>query len=102
VRTKQDFNVEKPIFIDVFDSGKMWSVEVQTLGRERIKTPAGEFDTIKIKTYPKYEGVFMHKGEIFIWFTDDARKIPVLMHSTISIGSIVATLTEIQIGKDRP
>ena len=56
----------------------------------------GEFNTIKVRTYPKYEGVFMHKGEIFMWLTDDYRKIPVLMKSTIAIGSIVATLTEMK------
>ncbi len=102
VRTRQDFTVEKPILVDIVDGGKLWLVEVYTLGKERIKTPAGEFNTIKIKTYPKYEGVFMHKGEIFIWVTDDERKIPVLMQSKIAIGSIVVTLTNIQGGKDKP
>jgi hypothetical protein len=102
VRTRQDFIVGKPIVVDVHDSGKTWSIEIHTLGRERITTPAGEFDTIMIKTYPKYEGVFMHKGEIFIWLTDDARKIPVLMKSRISIGSIVATLTELRDGDKKP
>jgi len=101
-RTRQDFIVGKPIVVDVLDGGKVWSVEVQTLGKERVKTPAGEFDTVKVKTYPKYEGVFMHKGEIYIWLTDDSRKIPVLMKSIISIGSIVATLTEIQGGNNKP
>jgi hypothetical protein len=102
LRTRQDFSKEKPIIMDVHDSGKTWAVEIQTLGKEKISTPAGEFNTIKVKTYPKYEGVFMHKGEIFIWLTDDARKIPVLMKSMISIGSIVATLTAIQAGQDKP
>ena len=102
VRTRTDFNVSKPMVIDVHDSGKTWAVEVQTLGREHITTPAGAFDTIVVKTYPKYEGVFMHKGEITIWLTDDARKLPVLMKSKISIGSIVATLIEVQEGKGNP
>jgi hypothetical protein len=102
VRTRKDFVAGKPIVVDVHDSGKTWVVEIQTLGRERITTPAGEFDTIKVMTHPRYEGVFMHKGEIIIWLTDDMRKIPVLMKSTISIGSIVATLTEIQARKDNP
>ena len=88
--------------VDVHDGGKNWSVEIQTLGKEKITTPAGEFNTIKVKTYPKYEGVFMHKGEIYIWLTDDARKIPVLMKSIITIGSIVATLTNIEDGKSKP
>ena len=98
LRTREDFAIGKTYVINVHDSGKNWSVEVRTLARERVKTPAGAFDTIKVKTFPKYEGVFMNKGEIFIWLTDDSRKIPVLMKSTISIGSIMTTLTNIQPG----
>ena len=102
LRTKKDFIVGTPIVFDIHDSGKNWSVEVHVLGRERLRTPVGEFDTIKVKTFPKYEGVFMHKGEIFIWLTDDSRKIPVLMKSTITIGSIVSTLTEMKLGEEAP
>ena len=100
LRTRDDFIVGKAIIIQVHDSGKNWSVEVQTLGREKVTTPAGKFSTIKVRTFPKYEGVFMNKGEIFIWLTDDKRKIPVLMKSTISIGSIVSTLMKMEPGKD--
>ena len=100
LRTREDFSTDGPIVIDVYDGGKTWAVEIQTLGREKIKTPLGEFNTIKIKTYPKYEGVFLHKGEIFMWLTDDNRKIPVLMKSKISIGSIVATLIELKQGEE--
>ncbi len=100
LRTRDDFIVGKPIIIQVHDSGKNWSVEVHTLGRETVTTPAGKFATIKVRTFPKYEGVFMNKGEIFIWLTDDSRKIPVLMKSTIAIGSIVSTLTKRETDKD--
>jgi hypothetical protein len=99
LRTRRDFTAGQSILVDVHDSGKTWSVEIQALGRERITTPAGEFDTIKIKTYPRYEGVFMNKGEIYIWLTDDERRVPVQMQSIISIGSIIATLTELLEGK---
>ncbi len=99
VRTRADVVVGKTILVDVHEGGKNFAVEIQVLGREKVKTPAGEFNTIKVRTYPKYEGVFTHKGEIYIWFTDDGRKIPVLMKSTISIGSIVATLTKMEGGK---
>ena len=98
LRMQEDFTIGKTHVINVHDSGKNWSVEVNTLSRERVKTPAGEFDTIKVKTFPRYEGVFMNKGEIFIWLTDDSRKIPVLMKSTIAIGSIMSTLTKMSLG----
>jgi hypothetical protein len=99
LRTLEDFTNGKVHVIEVHDSGKNWSVEVQTLGREKVKTPAGKFNAIKVRTFPKYEGVFMNKGEIFIWLTDDSRKIPVLMKSTISIGSIMSTLTDMKLGE---
>jgi hypothetical protein len=99
LRTMEDFTTGKSHVINVYDSGKNWSVDVITLGREKVKTPAGEFATIKVKTFPRYEGVFMNKGEIFIWLTDDSRKIPVLMKSTISIGSIMTTLTDMKLGE---
>jgi hypothetical protein len=102
LRTKKDFVVGTPIVFDIHDGGKNWSVEVHVLGREKIMTALGEFNTIKVKTYPKYEGVFMHKGEIFIWLTDDSRKVPVLMKSTITIGSIVSTITEMKLGDEAP
>jgi hypothetical protein len=101
VRTKQDFIVGKPIVVNVHEDDRNWAVEVYVLGKEKIKTSLGEFNTIKIKTYPKYEGVFQNKGEIYIWLTDDARKIPVLMKSTISIGSIVSTLVEARTGENK-
>ena len=101
LRTRSDLIVGTTITIPVHDSGKNWSVEVQILGREKVTTPAGEFATIKIRTFPKYEGVFMNKGEIFVWLTDDNRRVPVIMKSTITIGSIVSTLTDMHLGDDR-
>jgi len=100
LRTRGDLIVGKAINIPVFDSGKNWSVEVQILGKETVTTPAGKFATIKVRTFPKYEGVFMNKGEIFIWLTDDSRRVPVLMKSTIAIGSIVSTLKKMEPGRD--
>ncbi len=101
VRTRQEFIIGKPIIVNVHEDGKTWAVEVQTLGREKLKTAFGQINTIKIKTYPKYEGVFQNMGEIYIWLTDDARKIPVLMKSTISIGTIVSTLVGLQTGEEK-
>jgi len=94
LRTRDDFVVGKIITVEVHDSSKNWSIEVHTLSKERLKTPLGEFATVKIKTYPKYQGAFMNKGEVFIWLTDDNRKVPVLMKSKLAFGSFVFTLME--------
>ncbi len=100
LRTKEDFTEGKAMVIAVHDGGKNWSVEVQTLGREKVKTHAGEFATIKVRTYPRHDGVFMNKGVVFIWLTDDSRKVPVLMKSTLKVGSFVFTLTDMKPGNE--
>jgi hypothetical protein len=112
---KKEFDVEKQAFdplsgfynirkrqlkaghsehLDIFDSKKLWNIEVQVIGKERISTPAGEFDTIIIKPLMQSEGIFMRKGEIYIWLTDDDKKIPVMIKSEIKVGSFVAKLAE--------
>ena len=42
----------------------------------------------------KFEGIFQRKGDVYIWITDDSRKMPVRMKSKIVIGSINADLIE--------
>jgi hypothetical protein len=104
VRTHKDFIPDKPLSLQVFEKSKIWPLDVLMLGKERIKTVLGEFDTIKISTHPLYEGVFPNKGAIDIWVTDDARKIPIIMKSRVTlggvgVGSVVATLIKIETEK---
>ena len=93
LRTREDFIVDRPVTFEAFDGDKSWAIEVQTLGREMVKTPAGEFATIKVRAY---RGLLMSKGEVFVWLTDDIRKIPVRIKSKLSIGSLVFTLTSLK------
>ena len=101
LRTIEDLANGKTITFDVHDEDKTWKVDVQVLGRETITSFLGKTNTIKLRTYPKYEGVFQNKGEIYFWLTDDARRIPVLMKSVISIGSIVSTLVDLKPGEQK-
>ncbi len=87
------FEAGTVIKMNVYYSDKNWSAEVRMLGRERIKTPAGEFPTIRLKTISSSNDVSARGGEALVWLTDDARRIPVLAKSTIKVGSFVFTLT---------
>jgi hypothetical protein len=68
------------------------NTEVQILRREVVETPLGRFKTVVIKPLLKSEGVFTLSGDVFIWLTDDERRIPILIKSKVKIGSITATL----------
>ncbi|MCK5427512.1 MAG: DUF3108 domain-containing protein [Thermodesulfovibrionia bacterium] len=91
---KRQLEVGRSEFIDIFDSKKLWNVEVQVLRKERITTPVGEFNTIVIKPIMQSEGIFMKKGDIYIWLTDDEKKIPAMIKSKVKIGSFVAKLVD--------
>lgn len=78
-------------YIDVFDGKKLWNTEVQVLRREELVTPLGRFKTIVIKPIMKYEGIFARTGDLYIWLSDDDRRIPVQMKSKVIVGSITAT-----------
>lgn len=88
--------VGKDISLDVYDGNKNWTLIIQVLAKEKVWTPAGTFDTIKIKALIKFEGIFVNKGDVLVWFTDDAFRTPVMMESKIKIGRITAMLIEKQ------
>jgi hypothetical protein len=64
------------------------------LRKEKVRVPAGEYDTLVVKPILQSEGIFPKTGEITIWATDDDRKLPVLMKSKARIGYFKAVLAE--------
>jgi hypothetical protein len=93
---KRNLEVGRSEFLYIFDSKKLWNVEVQVLRKEQIDTPVGEVDTVVIKPILQSEGIFLKKGDVFIWLTDDERKMPVLIKSKVKIGSIEARLIDVE------
>ncbi|MEK6545277.1 MAG: DUF3108 domain-containing protein, partial [Nitrospinota bacterium] len=74
---------------------KNWQVEVNVLKKEKIKIYSGEVDTILVKPLLKFEGIFQRKGDLYIWLTDDEKKIPVQVKTSIIIGSIQSKIISI-------
>ena len=79
-------------YLDIFDNKKLYHTEVQILRKEKVSVPAGEFNTIVIKPLLKSEGIFVRKGDMYIWLTDDERKLPVIVKSKIKVGHFTAKL----------
>lgn len=84
--------VGKSVFIDVFDSKKLYKAEIQVLKREVIETSLGTFKTLLIKPIVRSEGIFFRKGDILIWLTNDSRRIPVMLKTKVGIGTVKAIL----------
>ena len=41
-----------------------------------------------------FQGIFLNEGNIRVWLTNDARRVPVMMKAKVIIGSIVARLVD--------
>lgn len=70
-------------------------VTMKGLAREEVKTPAGTYQTIKVQPTAD-SGVVKSKGEIWIWYTDDARHLPVQMRARLFWGTLTMRLTGIE------
>jgi hypothetical protein len=88
----QDLKVGKDIVFDAYASRKSWQLVIKVLKKETIKVAAGTFDTVLIKPLLKFNDVFINKGDVYIWLSDDDRKIPVKLKSKIIIGAFTAEL----------
>ncbi|MGE5892576.1 MAG: DUF3108 domain-containing protein [bacterium] len=86
-------NVGSTVKVRIFDSKKTWDVEVEVLRKEKVTVPAGTFDTVVVKPKLQSEGIFSRKGDMYIWLTDDEKKIPVVLKTKVAIGSVTAELT---------
>jgi hypothetical protein len=76
---------------------KKYDLEVITHGYETVDVPAGEFDCIVIEPVMSDDGIFDAKGKMKIWLTNDARRIPVQVKSSVAIGSISIELKQFRL-----
>ncbi len=80
-------------FFDVHADKDTWILKTKVTGRETLKTDAGVFDCYVLEpAMRKNAGIFRAEGELKIWISADARKIPVKMKTKIPIGSVTAEL----------
>ncbi|HZR65256.1 MAG TPA: DUF3108 domain-containing protein [Terriglobales bacterium] len=88
----------RPGLIEIFpvnDGGKTTDVRIDVEGNNRIKVPAGGFQTIRVKAEP-IAGPMKGKGVLWVWFSDDARRIPVHMKSKLGFATLLFQLQRIE------
>ena len=91
-------DAEGVVEMTISDGKRTKSGQERVVATEKVKTPAGTFDTIKIA--PEIEGlggVFKKSpgATLYIWLTDDEWRRPVMMRSKVSVGSFTARLTSV-------
>ena len=76
------------------DGGKTVTIHAHVEGKEQVKTPAGTFQTIRVGPEGNYS-VLKNRGKITIWYTDDARHLPVQIQARLFWGTLNVYLASI-------
>ena len=77
--------------IPVVDATSTVLVTMKVEGREEIKTSLGTFKTLRVQPTAD-AGVVKNRGNIWIWYTDDERHLPVQMRARLFWGTITFRL----------
>jgi hypothetical protein len=90
--SSQPMEVGHSFIIPVVDALRVVPVTMKVEGKEELKTPLGTFKTVRVQ--PTAEaGVVKNRGNIWIWYTDDERHLPVQMRARSFWGTITFRLT---------
>ena len=80
----------------VSDGGKITDVKIDVEGRNRIKVPFGEFDALRVRAEP-VSGPLKNKGVVWVWFTDDARHLPLQIKSKLGFATLLFQLKRLDL-----
>lgn len=91
----QRLTVGQDVKLPLADAMRTVTVTMKVEAREEIKTPAGTFQTIRVQPTAE-EGVVKNRGNIWIWYTDDARHMPVQIRARLFWGTITFHLQSVE------
>jgi hypothetical protein len=90
--SSQPMEVGHNFVLPIFDAQHVIPVTMKVEAREEIKTTLGTSKTIRV--HPTADaGVVKNRGDIWIWYTDDERHLPVQMRARLFWGTITFRLT---------
>jgi hypothetical protein len=89
--SSQSMEVGKNFVLPLVDAMHNVPVTMKVEGREEIKTTLGTFKTIRVQPTAD-AGVVKNRGNIWIWYTDDDRHLPVQMRARLFWGTITFRL----------
>jgi len=80
--------------VPLTDGKKSVMAKVEAQQREEVKTPAGTFKTIRYEAYVFDNVLYRRPAHLYVWLTDDRRKLPVeiRVRMQFAIGTITLQL----------
>ena len=84
--------------IPVTDGKHLERLVVKRIAKEHLDLSIGRFDTIRVSPrWKRIRGVFKRKknGRVWVWFSNDAARLPLQMEAELFLGSIKGKLVKV-------
>ena len=84
--------------LPVSDGKRSVEARVEALDRETIETPSGQYRTVRHEAFLFNDVLFRRPGRLFIWLTDDERRLPVQIQVRLQlhVGTVTLQLEKIE------
>jgi Protein of unknown function (DUF3108) len=92
IRNLPSIQLGSSVMLNIHHDKKNYRVEVRTEGMEKVQGLQGEVEAIRLLVIMPFQGLFLNEGNIRVWLTNDAHRVPLLMKAKVIIGSVAARL----------
>ena len=82
------------VFLNIHHDKKNYRLEVRVEGIEKVPSPWGDVEAVRVLAIMPFQGIFMNEGNVRVWLTNDVRHVPLMMKAKVVVGSVVARLVD--------
>jgi len=94
---KTGLDVDETAHFRVLVDDKLYDLECTALERDSVTVGRyGRVPCIKIEPKARFGEIFMRKGQVFLWFTDDARRLCTRMTALLPFADLKAVLDKVE------
>ena len=95
---KQTVELGQDLILPVSDGKKFVQARIQAQEKEKIRTPAGQFNAIRYEAFLFNDVIYKREARLFVWISDDARRLPVQIQVRMKfhIGTVTLLLDKVE------
>jgi hypothetical protein len=92
---KIPLTVGDTLSFQTFEKKKLINFQIKVFEKETIPVPVGTFTCFVVKPYREGKSLFKNQGDMKIWYSDDANRLPVQIQIKLKYGSMLLQLKSV-------
>ncbi len=91
----------REIRMELYSRGKLYKLVADVQAKEPVETDLGTLEAVRVqpRMLESESAEDRNKGKLFLWFSADARRLPLMARTILPIGSVTARLTRVEGGR---